>query len=163
MLSVWKEDRLCSTRIFIQYHSYVLDTVDTRHLLSWLHLKISRQWCVFATTQGMLLILRDWSHYQEGGRTLLDLAVLQVRKVRVIFYHDGSKPNRSSWPCRSHDEIGILSYYQYVYIKYLLPGREYNSGNKTKVPSFKELAFGEVMTYVTYTRFTSILFSPASV
>lgn len=59
--------------------------------------------------------------------------------------------------------LEYFSCHQYVYIKYLLPGIEYNTGNKTKVPSFKELAFGEVMTYVTYTRFASILFSPASV
>ena len=77
LISVWKEDKLCGTKRFIQYHSYAFDTVDVRHLLSWLPLKISRHWCVsLQQPRDCCLFQRTGTHYQEGGRTLPELTVL---------------------------------------------------------------------------------------
>ena len=68
--------------------------------------------CVFATTQGLSLVLRDWPHCWEERRTLLDLAIRSELYCIMMIPSQTGPPG----PTEVMMRLEYFSYHQYVYI-----------------------------------------------
>lgn len=106
--------------------------------------------CIFATTKGLLLILRDW-HSLPGRRKNSYGINCSLAKEGQGYILLGSLQAKQDLLAPAEATMGLecFSCSQYVYVKYLLLGIEYNAVNRTKVPSLKELVFDDIMAYVT--------------
>lgn len=160
----WKEDRLCSTRI--------LSPVST--LMSLTQLFGS---AVLASLEDELWTVVCLCNSPRNVAYFKGLVSLPGRRKNSSgFGCSSGKEGQSyilSWMVPSQTgplallkswwDWNILSYYQYVYIKYLLPGREYNSG--TKPSPFLQGAciwWSHDLCNI-YKGLLPVLFSPASV